>query len=149
MIMSIKFQKQQATIGFARAIVACGVSLSNVAHASQSPQSNTPRAIAVRDVSLSQLKPRIHQFTNCHRARPAAAVRYRTWQTDTCSLYAHFPCETGFVVVATTAYRAVETETTVRHQHRVSPSGIRAGLAGGLLVGVASVFTLVTGRYRK
>jgi len=28
----------------------------------------------------------------------------------------------------------------------VSPSGIRAGLAGGLLVGVASVFTLVTGR---
>jgi len=30
--------------------------------------------------------------------------------------------------------------------HRVSPSGIRAGLAGGLLVGVGSVFTLVTGR---
>ena len=30
--------------------------------------------------------------------------------------------------------------------HRVSASGIRAGLAGGLLVGVDSVFTLVTGR---
>jgi len=28
----------------------------------------------------------------------------------------------------------------------VSPSGIRAGLAGGLLVGVGSVFTLLTGR---
>jgi len=27
-----------------------------------------------------------------------------------------------------------------------TPSGIRAGLAGGLLLGVASVFTLVTGR---
>jgi len=38
----------------------CGVSLSNAAHASQSPQSNTPRAVAVRDVSLSQLAPRIH-----------------------------------------------------------------------------------------
>jgi len=65
----------QATI--ARATVTCGVSLSNAAHASQSPQSNTrPRAVAVRDVSLSQLAPRIHQFANCHRARPAAAVRY-------------------------------------------------------------------------
>jgi len=30
--------------------------------------------------------------------------------------------------------------------HRVSPSGIRAGLAGGLLVGVGSVFTLDIGR---
>ena len=49
-------------------------------------------------------------------------------------------------MVATTAYSALETETTVRYPHRVSPSGIRAGLAGGLLVGVASVFTLVTGR---
>jgi len=29
-------------------------------------------------------------------------------------LHAHFPCETGFVVVATAAYRALETETTVR-----------------------------------
>jgi len=28
----------------------------------------------------------------------------------------------------------------------VCASGIRAGLAGGLLVGVGSVFTLVTGR---
>jgi len=28
----------------------------------------------------------------------------------------------------------------------VSPSGIRAGLAGGLLVGVGSVFKLVTRR---
>jgi len=28
--------------------------------------------------------------------------------------YAQFPCETEFVVVATTAYRALETETTVR-----------------------------------
>jgi len=28
--------------------------------------------------------------------------------------HAHFPCETGFVVVATTAYMALETETTVR-----------------------------------
>jgi len=56
----------------------CGVSVSNAAHASQSPQSNTPRAVAVRDVSLSQLAPRVHQFANCHRARPAAAVRYRT-----------------------------------------------------------------------
>jgi len=31
--------------------------------------------VAVRDVSLSQLAPRIHQFANCRRARPAAAVR--------------------------------------------------------------------------
>jgi len=30
----------------------------------------------------------------------------------------------------------------------VAPSGIRAGVAGGLLLGVASVFTLVTGRYK-
>ena len=46
-----------------QATIARGVSLSNVAHASQSPQSNTrPRAVAVRDVSLSQLAPRIHQF---------------------------------------------------------------------------------------
>jgi len=36
-----------------RTIVACGVSLSNAAHANQSPQSNTAaRAVAVRDVSL-------------------------------------------------------------------------------------------------
>ena len=62
-----------------RAIVACGVSLSNAAHASQSAQSNTPRAVAVSYISLSQLALRIHQFANCHRARPAAAVRYRTW----------------------------------------------------------------------
>jgi len=61
-------------------------------------------------------------------------------------IYAHFACETGFVVIATAAYRALETETTVRLPHRVSPSGIRAGVAGGLLVGVVSVFTLVTGR---
>jgi len=47
------------------AIVACGDSLSNAAHASQSAQS--PRAVAVRDVSLSQLAPRIHQFANYHR----------------------------------------------------------------------------------
>ena len=67
---------KQATI----ALVTCSVSLSNAAHASQSPQSNTPsRAVAVRNVSLSQLAPRIHQFAKCHRARPAAAVRYRTW----------------------------------------------------------------------
>ena len=59
-------------------------------------------------------------------------------QTDTCSVYAHFPCETGFVVVAMAAYRALETETTVRYPHRVSPSAIHAGLAGGLLVGVLS-----------
>jgi len=60
-----------------RAIVDCGVSLSNAAHASQSPQSNTHlRAVAVRDVSLSQLAPRVRQFANCHRVRPAAAVRY-------------------------------------------------------------------------
>ena len=44
-------------------------------------------------------------------------------------------------MVATSAYRALETETTVRYPHRVSPSGIRAGLAGDLLMGVASVFT--------
>ena len=33
-----------------------------------------------------------------------------------CGLWRHaqFPCETGFVVVATTAYMAQETETTVR-----------------------------------
>ena len=31
---------------------------------------------------------------------------------------------------------------------QVSPSGIRAGLPGGLLVGVGSVFTLVTGRLK-
>jgi len=59
--------------------LACGVSLSNAAHASQSPQSIAPRAVAVRDVSLSQLAPHIHQFADCHRTRPAAAVRYRTW----------------------------------------------------------------------
>ena len=53
-------------------MVACGVSLSNTAHASQSPQSNTPRAVAFRDVSLRQLAPRIHQFANCHRARPSS-----------------------------------------------------------------------------
>jgi len=41
--------------------------------------SNPPWAMAVRDVSLSQLAPRIHQFANCRRARPAAAVQYRTW----------------------------------------------------------------------
>jgi len=39
----------------------------------------------------------------------------------------------GFVVVATTAYRALETETSVQQPHRVSPSGILAGLAGSLL----------------
>jgi len=33
------------------ALVACGVSLSNAAHASQSPQSNTPRAVTFMDVS--------------------------------------------------------------------------------------------------
>jgi len=38
-----------------------------------------PRAVAVRDVSLSQLASHIHQFANCHRARTAAAVRYCTW----------------------------------------------------------------------
>jgi len=35
------FFTQQATVPL-RALVACGVSLSNAAHASQSPQSNTP-----------------------------------------------------------------------------------------------------------
>jgi len=45
-------------------------------------------------------------------------------------IYAHFPCETGFVVVATAAYRALDTETTVGLPHRVSPSGIRAGGRG-------------------
>jgi len=30
----------------------------------------------------------------------------------------------------------------------MSASGIRAGLAGGLLLGLASVLTLVTGRYK-
>ena len=45
-------------------------------------QSNTPpRAVAVRDVSLSQLAPLVHQFANCHRARPAAA-RYRTSRVE-------------------------------------------------------------------
>jgi len=53
---------RQATIALS-AIVTCGVSLSDAAHASQSPQSNTPpRAVAVGDVSLSQLEPRIHQW---------------------------------------------------------------------------------------
>jgi len=45
----------QATIALC-AIVACGVN-----------QSNAAQRIPV------------HQFVNCHRARPAAAVRYRTW----------------------------------------------------------------------
>ena len=59
-----------------------GVSLSNAAHASKSPQSNTPPwAVAVRDISLSQLAPRVHQFANCHRARPAAA-RCRTSRVE-------------------------------------------------------------------
>ena len=47
--MSIIYNKPQLL-----AIVACGVSLSNAAQ-------------------------RMHQFANCHRARPAAAVGYRTW----------------------------------------------------------------------
>jgi len=69
----------QATIAL-HAIVDCGVSLSNAARANQSPQSNTAaRAVAVRDVSLSQFAPRVQQFANCHRAGPAATVRYRTW----------------------------------------------------------------------
>jgi len=40
-----------------------------------------PRAVAVRDVSLSQLAPRrhLHQFANCHCTCQAAAVRYHTW----------------------------------------------------------------------
>ena len=29
-------------------------------------------------------------------------------------IYAHYPCETGFAVEATAAYRALETETSVR-----------------------------------
>ena len=41
-----------------------------------------PRAVAIRDVSLSHLARRVHQFAICHRARPAA-VRYPTWETDT------------------------------------------------------------------
>jgi len=99
-----------------------GVSLSNAAHANQSPQSNTAaRAVAVREVSLSQWASRVHHLLkaklhyswigagselvrnwfetgrrqasnqlrtsysvmefgfNCHRAGPAATVRYRTW----------------------------------------------------------------------
>jgi len=36
-------------------------------------------------------------------------------------------------MVATTAYRAPENKTTVWQPHRESPSGILAGLAGGLL----------------
>jgi len=36
------------------------------------------RALAC-GVSLSNAAQRIHQFANRHRARPAAAVRYRTW----------------------------------------------------------------------
>jgi len=67
------YKNQEATIALC-AIMACGVSPSNAAHVSHSPQSNTRRAIAVRDVSLSQLAPHIHQFANCHRTRPAAAV---------------------------------------------------------------------------
>jgi len=47
--MSIMYNKPQLC-----AIVACGVSLSNAAQC-------------------------IHQFANCHRACPAAAVGYRTW----------------------------------------------------------------------
>ena len=46
-------------------IVACGVSLSNAAqvhivkvHSPNPP----PRAVEVRDISLSQLAPRVHQF---------------------------------------------------------------------------------------
>jgi len=47
-------------------------------------------AIVACGVSLSNAAQRIHQFANCHHTRPAAAVRYRM------------------------AYRALETETTVR-----------------------------------
>ena len=47
-------------------------------------------------------------------------------------------------MVATTTYRALETDTAVNY--RVSPSRIDAGMASGLLVGVASMFTVVTGR---
>ena len=39
--------------------MACGISLSNAAHASQSPQSNTPWAVADRDVSVSPLSLRM------------------------------------------------------------------------------------------
>ena len=78
------------------------------------------RALAC-GVSLSNAAQRIHQFANCHRARPAAAVRYRThvrYRTAAGKLIpshsAHTSRETGFVVVATVAYRALETETTVQ-----------------------------------
>jgi len=40
---------------------------------------------------------------------------------------------------------AAHASPTGRWKHRVSPSGMRAGLAGGLLVGVGSIFTLVIG----
>jgi len=43
------------------------------------PSPTTPQAVAVTDVSLSQLAPRIHQVANCHYTCPAAAVQYRTW----------------------------------------------------------------------
>ena len=60
--------------------MAYGISLSKL-HMRVTVHSPNPplRAVAVRDVSLSQLAPRIHQFANCHHARPAAAVWYHTW----------------------------------------------------------------------
>jgi len=54
----------QSTIAL-RVILACAVSSSNAAHASQSPQSNTRPGQSQSGTSA-----------NCHQACPAAAVRY-------------------------------------------------------------------------
>jgi len=61
---------------FASAIVACGVSLSNAAHASQSPQSNTPGPSQSGTSHWVSWHHAYINLLNCHRARPAAAVRY-------------------------------------------------------------------------
>jgi len=45
----------------------------------------------------------------------SSSILYTTKATIVHSRFVtHFPCETEFVVVATTAYRAMETETAVR-----------------------------------
>jgi len=64
----------------------------------------------------------IHKHWNdCSVWTTKVVSRYGTLITNNrakhnCGLWhhAHFSCETGFVVVAMTAYRALETDTTVR-----------------------------------
>jgi len=79
----------------------CGVSLSNAAHASQSPQSNTPpRAVAVRYVSLSQLAP--INLLSSRTPSSGSPISYMGKLIPAHST--RTSRETGFVVVATAVY---------------------------------------------